>query len=112
MWLQAREIIYFSELWLSYLTQCSDASQQCAQVLLTLDNLADRNQYINASNTFQQLFQMGTIPIVNENDTVAVQQLRFGDNDTLSAEVNSASFLSLLQHHAVTFSMMGKISLP
>lgn len=61
--------------------------QQCAQVLLTLDNLADRNQYLNASNTFQELFQMGTIPIVNENDTVAVQQLRFGDNDTLSAEV-------------------------
>ena len=61
--------------------------QQCAQVLLTLDNLADRNQYLNASNTFQELFQMRTIPIVNENDTVAVQQLRFGDNDTLSAEV-------------------------
>ncbi|KAK9816249.1 hypothetical protein WJX74_001808 [Apatococcus lobatus] len=68
--------------------QCFTAlSMQCAQVLLTLDNLADRNQYLNASNTFQELFQMGTIPIVNENDTVAVQQLRFGDNDTLSAEV-------------------------
>ena len=63
--------------------------QQCAQVLLTLDNLADRNQYLNASNTFQELLQMGTIPIVNENDTVAVQQLRFGDNDTLSAEVST-----------------------
>ncbi len=72
--------------------------QQCAQVLLTLDNLADRNQYLNASNTFQELFQMGTIPIVNENDTVAVQQLRFGDNDTLSAEVKN--FLSrLVQQH-------------
>ena len=68
--------------------------QQCAQVLLTLDNLADRNQYLNASNTFQELFQMGTIPIVNENDTVAVQQLRFGDNDTLSAEVRLGTHLT------------------
>eukprot|EP00775_Hariotina_reticulata_P012564 gene12564-12696_t len=59
----------------------------CAQVLLTLDNLADRSQYINARNTFVELLAYGTIPVVNENDTVAVQELRFGDNDTLSAQV-------------------------
>eukprot|EP00879_Flechtneria_rotunda_P011759 GHRR01012282.1.p1 GENE.GHRR01012282.1~~GHRR01012282.1.p1 ORF type:complete len:380 (+),score=137.77 GHRR01012282.1:639-1778(+) len=59
----------------------------CAQVLLTLDNLADRSQYINARNTFTELLAYGTIPVVNENDTVAVQELRFGDNDTLSAQV-------------------------
>lgn len=59
----------------------------CAQVLLTLENLADRSQYVNARNTFTELLAYGTIPVVNENDTVAVQELRFGDNDTLSAQV-------------------------
>ncbi|KAK3250941.1 hypothetical protein CYMTET_39702 [Cymbomonas tetramitiformis] len=71
----------------------------CAQVLLTLDNLANRSQYLNARNTFQALFEYGTIPIVNENDTVAVQELRIGDNDTLSAQVASlvgADWLFLL----------------
>lgn len=60
---------------------------RCAQVLLTLDNLAKRDQYLNARNTFAELLAYGTIPVVNENDTVAVQELRFGDNDTLSAQV-------------------------
>ncbi|KAG1659378.1 hypothetical protein FOA52_007841 [Chlamydomonas sp. UWO 241] len=60
---------------------------KCAQVLVTLDNLADRSQYLNVRNTFQELLNYGAVPIVNENDTVAVQELRFGDNDTLSAHV-------------------------
>lgn len=60
--------------------------QTCAQVLLTLDNLANRGQYLNARSTFQSLLAMGAVPIVNENDTVAVEELRFGDNDTLSAQ--------------------------
>ncbi|GIL76458.1 hypothetical protein Vretimale_5990 [Volvox reticuliferus] len=59
----------------------------CAQVLLTLDNLANRSQYLNARNTFTELLAYGVVPVVNENDTVAVQELRFGDNDTLSAQV-------------------------
>jgi glutamate 5-kinase len=59
----------------------------CAQVLLTLDNLANRDQYVNARNTFHELLAYGAVPVVNENDTVAVQELRFGDNDTLSAQV-------------------------
>ncbi|GAX75186.1 hypothetical protein CEUSTIGMA_g2630.t1 [Chlamydomonas eustigma] len=59
----------------------------CAQVLVTLDNLADRGQYINVRNTFTELMAYGVVPVVNENDTVAVQELRFGDNDTLSAHV-------------------------
>lgn len=63
--------------------------QPCAQVLLTLDNLANRNQYLNARNTFDELFSYGAVPVVNENDTVAVEEIlaRFGDNDTLSAQV-------------------------
>ncbi|KAJ3190119.1 hypothetical protein HDU85_000410 [Gaertneriomyces sp. JEL0708] len=56
-----------------------------AQVLLTRDNLADRSQYLNACNTFKELLQMNVVPIVNENDTVSNAEIRFGDNDTLSA---------------------------
>ncbi|KAL5364583.1 Aspartate/glutamate/uridylate kinase [Aspergillus floccosus] len=56
-----------------------------AQILLTRNDIADRTQYINAQNTFVQLFEMGVIPIVNENDTLAVSEIKFGDNDTLSA---------------------------
>ncbi|GKZ22819.1 hypothetical protein AbraCBS73388_008995 [Aspergillus brasiliensis] len=56
-----------------------------AQILLTRNDIADRTQYLNAQNTFAQLFDMGVIPIVNENDTLAVSEIKFGDNDTLSA---------------------------
>ncbi len=65
----------------------SSLQQPIAQVLLTRGGLSDRNHYINASNTFQELFNLGVVPIVNENDTVAVDELKFGDNDTLSALV-------------------------
>lgn len=65
--------------------------QPIAQVLLTRSDLVDRVRYVNANRTFEQLLDMGVIPIVNENDTVAVEelQLRVGDNDTLSALVAS-----------------------
>ena len=56
-------------------------------MLLTLENLSDRAQYLNARATFTELLAYGAVPVVNENDTVAVQELRFGDNDTLSAQV-------------------------
>ncbi|KAF2824223.1 glutamate 5-kinase [Ophiobolus disseminans] len=60
-------------------------SQPIAQVLLTRNDIADRTQYQNAQNTFIELLSMGVIPIVNENDTLAVTEIKFGDNDTLSA---------------------------
>jgi glutamate 5-kinase len=59
--------------------------QPVAQILLTRNDIADRQQYLNAQNTFVQLLEMGVIPIVNENDTLAVTEIKFGDNDTLSA---------------------------
>lgn len=59
--------------------------QTVAQVLLTRNDIADRTQYLNAQNTFIELLHMGVIPIVNENDTIAVAEIKFGDNDTLSA---------------------------
>lgn len=59
--------------------------QPIAQILLTRNDIADRTQYLNAQNTFAELLHMGVIPIVNENDTLSVQEIKFGDNDTLSA---------------------------
>ena len=59
----------------------------CSQVLLTLENLADHDQYHNAQATFYQLLNFGVVPIVNENDCVAVEHDRIGDNDTLAAQV-------------------------
>ncbi|MDB9520669.1 glutamate 5-kinase [Dolichospermum circinale CS-1225] len=73
--------------------------QPIAQVLLTRADLVHRSRYLNANNTFQELLNLGVIPIVNENDTVAVEELKFGDNDTLSALVASlveADWLFLL----------------
>ena len=60
-------------------------NQPVAQILLTRNDIADRTQYINAQNTLSELLSMGVIPIVNENDTLAVAEIKFGDNDTLSA---------------------------
>ena len=57
----------------------------CAQVLLTRDDLRSRGRFLNARNTFMNLLDWGVVPIVNENDTVAVQELKFGDNDQLAS---------------------------
>ncbi|MBD3181610.1 glutamate 5-kinase [Candidatus Poribacteria bacterium] len=61
--------------------------QLVAQVLLTQDDICDRKRYTNANNTISTLLQYDVIPIINENDTVAVEEIKFGDNDTLSALV-------------------------
>jgi glutamate 5-kinase len=65
----------------------SKFKKSVAQVLLTHDDLADRQRYLNAKHTFQMLLESSIIPIVNENDTVAVEEMKFGDNDHLSALV-------------------------
>lgn len=56
-----------------------------AQVLLTRADISDRQRYLNAQNTLAELLSLGAVPIVNENDTVSVSEIKFGDNDTLSA---------------------------
>lgn len=61
--------------------------QLISQVLLTHDDLKNRSRHLNARNTFNRLLQNNIIPIVNENDTIAVEELQFGDNDQLSALV-------------------------
>jgi len=58
-----------------------------AQVLLTHEDLADRQRYLNARSTVRSLLALGVIPVINENDTVATDEIRFGDNDTLAALV-------------------------
>lgn len=60
-----------------------------AQVLLTHEDLADRKRYLNARSTLRTLLDLGVIPIINENDTVATDEIRFGDNDTLAALVTN-----------------------
>jgi len=60
-----------------------------AQVLLTHDDLADRKRYLNARSTLASLLQLRVIPVINENDTVATEEIRFGDNDTLGALVTN-----------------------
>ena len=61
--------------------------KRAAQVLLTRDDLSHRRRYLNARNTLFKLLQFSVIPIVNENDTVMVEEIKFGDNDSLSARV-------------------------
>ncbi len=60
-----------------------------SQILLTHDDLADRKRYLNARSTMRTLLELGVIPIINENDTVAIDEIRFGDNDTLGALVTN-----------------------
>ncbi len=60
-----------------------------AQVLLTHEDLADRTRYLNARSTLRKLLSLGVVPIINENDTVATDEIRLGDNDTLGALVTN-----------------------
>ncbi|ALP51791.1 gamma-glutamyl kinase [Candidatus Tenderia electrophaga] len=60
-----------------------------AQVLLTHEDLSHRHRYLNARSTLRTLLDLGVVPVVNENDTVAVDEIRFGDNDTLAALVGN-----------------------
>ena len=67
-----------------------------AQVLLTRDDFDDRTRYLNIRNTLVALAEIGALPIINENDTVAVDEIRFGDNDILAALVTNMLGADLL----------------
>jgi glutamate 5-kinase len=69
---------------------------QTAQILLTHDDLSDRKRYLNARETLLTLLTMGVLPIVNENDTVVTDEIKFGDNDTLGALVTNLVEADLL----------------
>ena len=67
----------------------SEVGLHTAQVLLTHDDLGDRRRYLNARSTLKGLVALGVVPVINENDTVVVDEIRFGDNDTLGALVTN-----------------------
>lgn len=69
----------------SYETQFQKHNIHTAQILLTHDDLSNRQRYLNARNTLKALLELNVIPIINENDSIAIDEIRFGDNDTLAA---------------------------
>jgi glutamate 5-kinase len=84
---QAAAAIGQSSLMWAYERSLGRYNRKVAQVLLTRDDVADRLRYINAKNTLITLIQRGIIPVINENDPVAVDEIKFGDNDLLAALV-------------------------
>ncbi|MDO5410085.1 MAG: glutamate 5-kinase [Lachnospiraceae bacterium] len=84
---QALAAIGQAHLMMTYQRLFSEYSHLTAQILLTKDTLVNSESYRNARNTFEELFRLGSVPIVNENDTIATHEIVFGDNDRLSAVV-------------------------
>jgi len=85
----------------AYQEVLADHNLTLAQVLVTLDDSENRRRYINARNTLETLLRLSAVPLINENDTVATDEIRFGDNDRLAARVAtmiSADALILLSH--------------
>ncbi len=94
--LQAAAAVGQSLLMELYDRHLSHRGLHAGQMLLTREDFADRRRYLNARNTLRALVQAGTVPIVNENDTVAVDEIRFGENDVLSALVTNMFGADLL----------------
>ena len=84
-WRQAAAAVGQPALMAAYARAFAKHGRGVAQVLVTHGDLADRRRYLNARHTLRALLDLGVVPIVNENDTVAVEELNFGDNDNLSA---------------------------
>ncbi|VVB53081.1 Glutamate 5-kinase [uncultured archaeon] len=84
--LQACAAVGQSALMKKYDDLFAKSGQKTGQVLLTRDDFADRARFLNLRNTFNALLKMGVVPIINENDSVAVAEIKFGDNDTLAAQ--------------------------
>lgn len=84
---QAAAAVGQSRLMWAYEKAFEPLQQRVAQVLLTHQDLADRRRFLNARHTLTTLIEFEVIPIINENDTVAVDEIRFGDNDSLAAQV-------------------------
>lgn len=84
---QAAAAIGQAGLILEYEKAFSRYGKKVAQILLTANDLSNRKRFLNARNTMNTLLSWGVLPIINENDTVAVEEIKFGDNDSLSARV-------------------------
>ncbi len=72
---------------LAYDRSFSKFGRKVAQILLTKDDLSNRKRYLNARNTINKLLSWGVIPVINENDTVAIEEIKLGDNDNLAAMI-------------------------
>ena len=97
--LQAAAAVGQGRLLHRYSSLLADRGLVCAQMLLTQHDFMHRQQYLNARNTLTRLLDLGAVPVVNENDTVATDEIRFGDNDRLAALVANlarARMLALL----------------
>ncbi|MBU4002405.1 MAG: glutamate 5-kinase [Proteobacteria bacterium] len=84
---QAAAAVGQAGLILAYEKAFSKHDKKVAQILLTSDDLSNRNRYLNARNTLNVLLSWKVVPIINENDTVKVEEIKFGDNDNLSAMI-------------------------
>jgi len=69
----------------AYASECKQHRIHTAQILLTHSDLSDRGRYLNARSALHSLLELNVLPVVNENDTIATEEIRFGDNDTLAA---------------------------
>jgi glutamate 5-kinase len=87
--LQAASAVGQGDLFRAYETRLAEAGVRSAQVLLTASDIAARTNYLNARQTLRRLLEWGVVPVVNENDTVATSEIRYGDNDRLAARVAS-----------------------
>lgn len=97
--LQAIAAVGQNELMNVYRKIFNKETLNCAQVLLTWEDFDNRKRYLNVKNTLFKLLELGTVPIINENDTVSTDEIKFGDNDRLSALVSkliSADILIIL----------------
>lgn len=94
--LQAAAAVGQTGLVQAYETCFSRHQIHTAQILLTHDDLSNRRRYLNARSSIRTLLKMGVVPIVNENDTVAIDEIRLGDNDTLAALVSNLIEADLL----------------
>ncbi len=94
--IQACASIGQARLMMIYQKLFSEYSQLCSQILLTKSILLEETSRRNAQNTFEELLDMGAIPVVNENDTISTYEIHFGDNDTLSAVVAALVHADLL----------------
>ncbi|MBQ6843691.1 MAG: glutamate 5-kinase [Agathobacter sp.] len=93
---QACAAVGQARLMMTYQKLFSEYNQVTGQVLMTKYTMMNPKSRFNAKNTFEELFKLGVIPVVNENDTVSTYEMRFGDNDTLSALVASLVGADLL----------------
>ncbi len=84
------------ELFSAWRNALSQQNLKAAQLLLTADDSIERRRYLNARNTIDTLLDLGAIPVINENDTVATAEIRFGDNDRLAARVAQMAGADLL----------------